>query len=132
MIQKTGALVYKYFFVRVLFFPENESHPWDYYAHFILSFLLVGVLFGIFWAILAFFSPKLPGDISNGKAALIAASVTTLALGAIKEMDDWRAGYRDIPGDLLGDVLGVGLFILATFATLVIVNIIMSFMKTTP
>ena len=120
MIQTVADLVYKYFFVRLLSFPENAAHPWDYYAHFVVSFALVGVLFGIIFGVFALFSSRLPDDIANGKVALIAAPISVLLIGAIKEWSDWRMGSRDITGDLLADALGVGLAILVA---LVVMNV---------
>ena len=123
MIQGVSALVYKYFFVNVLRFPEKEAHPWDYYAHFILSFMLVAVLFGIFLGILALFSSKLPAFLTV-RVAFGAACVITLAGGLIKEVSDWRAGYRDVVPDFSSDLAGVGLAILFVLVALVVVNVI--------
>jgi len=123
MLQEITTLVYKYFFVRLLRFPENAPHPWDYYAHFILSFILVGVFFGIFWVILALFSSKLP-SFPTVKVAFGVACVITLAGGFIKEVYDWRVGRRDFTGDFLADVLGVGLFILVALVVFVVIKMI--------
>jgi len=122
MIQQVTALVWKYFFVRCLSFPENEAHPWDYYAHFILSFMIVGVLFGIFLGILALFSSKLPAFLTV-RVAFGTACVITLAGGIVKEVFDWRMGQRDVMGDFTADALGVGLMaILVILVPLVVMK----------
>lgn len=128
MLQRTTAFIYKHIFARLPFFPEKESHPWDYYAHFIVSFVIAGVLFGIFLGILALFSSKLPAFLTV-RVALGAACVITLAGGIVKEVFDWRVGQRDVVPDFLGDAFGVGLFIVAA---LVLMNVIMSVIKMTP
>ena len=115
MLQQITALFYKYFFVRVLFFPENAPHPWDYFAHFIVSLLGVGILFLIL--LLPF---KMLGI--HPRIAFFVSAGLMLAIGAIKELIDYNLGRTDMAGDMLGNILGILVALLVFFLVMKIAN----------
>lgn len=91
MLDRLALFAYKYF----LFFLPN-GHPWDYIAHFIVNFAGVLVVF----AILKIFavSPKI---------ALLIASLALLAVGIVKEINDFHLGKTDIANDMAANLLGI-------------------------
>lgn len=102
MIQKAAEFVYKYF---LFFLPEGKSHPWDYVAHFIVSFALALIIFLV--------GNKILG--ASFKSSLGAAIFAALAVGTVKEFDDWRIGNTDISGDMIANILGIGAIALILF-----------------
>lgn len=102
MIQKAAEFIYTY----VLFFlPENKPHPWDYAAHFIISFTLVLIIFA---ALNKAFGVSF-------KSSLVAAIFATLMIGVVKECDDWRVGNTDIIADMAANLIGIGAIALILF-----------------
>ena len=102
MIQKISDLVYKHAF---FFFPAGEPHPYDYIAHFTVSF--VGV-------ILLFLILKLPG-INLGlsfKISFLSAVCIMIFAGIVKEISDANMGKTDMVFDLLANALGIMLAML--------------------
>lgn len=122
LIQKIALFIYKDIFR----FPVNEPHPWDWYAHFIVSFVLVGLLFGIFLGLFFFATSKLPSMQTTKIAVFIASGVVFLG-GLAKEIDDWNLGQRDVLADMGANTLGIGLaalliIFLATFVVMKVTN----------
>lgn len=94
MREKIGNLINN--FVTLSFVPH--PHPWDYVAHFALSF--VGI-FGIL-----FFLKLL--DVPS-KVSFYSAVGVVLSLGIIKELIDMRLGRTDMAGDMTANILGLAL-----------------------
>ena len=97
MIQKISDLIYEYAF---FFFPAGESHPYDYIAHFTVSF--VGV-------ILLFLMIRLPG-INLGlsfKISFLSAVGIMIFVGIVKEISDANIGKTDMTFDLIANGLGI-------------------------
>ena len=93
MIQEIANFVYKYL---LFFLPSGGGHPWDYLAHFIVSFVTV---LGLFFALKTFGV--------NHSVALITAVSALLAIALIKEIDDFRLGNSYIVMDMLMNFLGI-------------------------
>ncbi len=97
MIQKISDLIYEYAF---FFFPAGEPHPYDYIAHFTVSF--VGV-------ILLFLMIRLPG-INLGlsfKISFLSAVGIMIFVGIVKEISDANIGKTDMTFDLIANGLGI-------------------------
>lgn len=86
------------------FFFLPKGHPWDYVAHFIISF--AGVL-----AILLFLKFL---NIPDRLSFYIAIAVM-LVLGIIKEIDDIYLGKTDGIADMTANILGIALAVLIIF-----------------
>ena len=96
-MQKAASWIYNY----ILFFlPKDGSHPWDYVAHFIVSFAGVGILFLMFLFLLK------PLGV-HPKIALYVGAGIMLAIGIAKEISDKNLGKTDMAGDILSDILGI-------------------------
>src|SRR3989338_4646388 len=74
-----------------LFVPDwGQFHPWDYFLHFGVSFVLVQLIFSVLF--LQF--PK--------AGSLIAAICLALALGILKELIDVEISVEDLFFDIAG------------------------------
>lgn len=93
----------KYIF---FFLPPNasERHPWDYVEHFLSCLVGVIVLF-LFFKFLGI----------NTKISLAFAAGALLALGTSKEIRDAFVGRTDMFPDMLANLLGIAVAILAIF-----------------
>ncbi|MBI1888591.1 MAG: hypothetical protein HYS15_01520 [Candidatus Spechtbacteria bacterium] len=93
MIQRAADLVYKYF---LFFLPQGHSHPWDYAAHFIVSFAAMSALFFILRTL----------KVSYG-ASFITAVCILFVFAAAKEISDAQLGKTDLAQDMLANFLGI-------------------------
>ena len=95
MIERVCGLIYKY-----IFFFLPTGHPYDYIAHFIVSFAGVILLFLIL---------KLPG-INLGlsfKISFLSAVGIMIFVGVVKEISDANMDKTDMVFDLFANALGV-------------------------
>ena len=108
--EQIERLVVKYIF---FFLPTTEGnrHPWDYVEHFLTC--LAGV-------IVIFLLAKLFGV--PFKTSLIIASGTMLAIGVTKEVFDLMSGHTDMAGDMIANLLGIALAIIAVLVAAKILN----------
>ena len=112
-MQKAASWIYD----NILFFlPEEGSHPWDYVAHFIVSFVGVGILFLIILVPL-----KILGV--QPKITLLISAGLMLAVGVAKEISDSNLGKTDMAGDMLSDILGI---VAATLIVFIIVKLLIN------
>lgn len=116
MIQKTSEFVGKY----VLFFlpqstPGAMEHPWDYVAHFIFSFIGLGILF-----LILLFPFKAFG--LQPKIAVFASAGIMLAIGIVKEIGDKNLGKTDMAQDMLANILGIIAATLLIFLAIKMLN----------
>ncbi len=107
MLQKTTEFIGKY----ILFFlpqstPGTMEHPWDYVAHFIVSFAGVGILY------LALFFPLIKALGVQPKIAIFTSAAIMLVIGIIKEVNDKNLGKTDMAGDITADILGIALAVI--------------------
>ena len=100
-VEQIERLIDKYIF---FFLPkgEGEYHPWDYVEHFLTC--LVGV-------IVIFLLAKLFGV--PFKTSLVIATAAMLSVGATKEMFDFMSGHTDMMGDMIANLFGIGVAIIA-------------------
>lgn len=110
MIQKAAGFVCK----RVLRFPGG--HPYDYCAHFTVSFVLTVVLF--------FFVNQAIGQAIrvDPRISVIAAVSATLLIGIRKELDDIRLNKTDSIKDMLGNIIGISLALVPIFIFITAIN----------
>lgn len=116
MIQKAAGFIGKH----ILFFlpqstPGAMEHPWDYVAHFIVSFTGVGIL-----SLVLFFSLKALG--AQPRIAILVSAIIMLAIGIVKEINDKNLGKTDMAGDMLADILGIVLATLLIFLAMKMLN----------
>lgn len=116
MIQRASEFMGRY----ILFFlpqstPGTMEHPWDYVAHFIVSFAGVGIIY------LALFFPLKTLGLQPKITLLVSAGIM-LAIGIIKEVNDKNLGKQDMAGDILGDILGIILAALLIFIAMKVLN----------
>ena len=116
MIQKAAEFIGK----RILFFlPQSTTgameHPWDYVAHFIVSFAGVGILY------LALFFPLKALGVQP-KIAVFTSATIMLVIGIIKEVNDKNLGKTDMAGDMVADAIGITLALIIAFIVMRMIN----------
>ncbi len=99
MIQKAADFVYKYF---LFFLPHG--YPWEYAAHFIVSFTVVSALFFILRAFKVSYN-----------ASFITAVCILLIFAVAKEISDARMGKTDLAQDMLANLLGISAAVVLIF-----------------
>ncbi|MFY9457960.1 MAG: hypothetical protein WAP23_03480 [Candidatus Spechtbacterales bacterium] len=120
MIQEAAEFMGKH----ILFFlPQSTSgtmeHPWDYVAHFIVSFAGVGILFTALFFLLKALGVQ-PG--AQQKIAIFTGAGIMLVIGIIKEINDKNLGKTDMAGDMLADILGILAALLLAFLVIKILH----------